>query len=76
MNDIELNRELRELRNERRLNEQILRNHQENMKRMLRGDLGKDMQNVLSGKTKVKLSFFEKLKYKVDFYIKKIFTAL
>jgi len=76
MNDIELNRELRELRNERRLNEQILRNHQENMKRMLCGDLGKDMQNVLSGKTKVKLSFFEKLKYKVDFYIKKIFTAL
>ena len=42
---------------------------------MLRGSMGKDIDDVLSGKVKVKLSFFEKMKYKINFWLDKIFNT-
>jgi hypothetical protein len=44
---------------------------------LLKGDVGQDMKDVLSGKKKVKLSFKEKVYYTLRFYrnkIKKMFA--
>jgi hypothetical protein len=39
---------------------------------LLKGEVGQDMKDVLSGKKKVKLSFKEKLYYTSRFYTNKI----
>ena len=39
---------------------------------MLRGNLGKDLDDVLSGKKKVRLTFNEVINYKLRFYKNKI----
>lgn len=76
MNDkAELNREVRNLENDKKMSILAIKNEQEKMARMLRGSMGKDIDDVLSGKVKVKLSFFEKMKYKVRFWIDKIFNT-
>ena len=44
---------------------------------LLKGEIGQDMKDVLSGKKKVKLSFKEKMNYKFKYYknkLKKIFN--
>lgn len=76
MNDkAELNREVRNLENDKKMSILAIKNEQEKMARMLRGSMGKDIDDVLSGKVKVKLSFFEKMKYKVRFLVDKIFNT-
>lgn len=76
MNDkVELNREVRNLENDKKMSILAIKNEQEKMARMLRGSMGKDIDDVLSGKVKVKLSFFEKMKYKINFWIDKIFNT-
>ena len=39
----------------------------------LLGDMGKDMDDVLSGKVKVKLPLLMRIKYKINFWIDKLF---
>lgn len=73
MSDIELNREARELKNEKVLSELIMNSQKDMLSRSLLGDWGKDIDDVLSGKVKVKLSWKEKLKYKINFWINKFF---
>ena len=76
MNDkAELNREIKNLENDKRMSVLAIKNEQEKMARMLRGSMGKDIDDVLSGKVKVKLSFFEKMKYKINFWLDKIFNT-
>lgn len=70
----ELSREVKNLENDKRMSILAIKNEQEKMARMLRGSMGKDIDDVLSGKVKVKLSFFEKMKYKVNFWLDKIFN--
>lgn len=72
---VELNREVRNLENDKNMSILAIKNEQEKMARMLRGSMGKDIDDVLSGKVKVKLSFFEKMKYKVNFWLDKIFNT-
>lgn len=72
---VELNREVKNLENDKKMSILAIKNEQEKMARMLRGSMGKDIDDVLSGKVKVKLSFFEKMKYKVNFWIDKIFNT-
>ena len=75
MKKAELNREVRNLENDKKMSILAIKNEQEKMARMLRGSMGKDIDDVLSGKVKVKLSFFEKMKYKVNFWLDKIFNT-
>lgn len=73
MSDLEVNRELTEFKKEQeRLSKELVK-HRNNMAYMLLNGLGDDIQNVLCGKEKVKLSFWEKMRYKVKYFIDKMF---
>lgn len=74
-NNISTNRELRELANDRRLSELTLNAEKEKIANMLKGDMGKDMEEVLSGKKIVKLSIKEKFIYKLNKWIDLFFNA-
>lgn len=70
MNDFELNRELTTLKSEQNLSATALKGHQTQIADMLNGAMGQDIRDVLSGKKKVKLSFWQKLRYKINFFLK------
>lgn len=75
MSNFELNRELNGLKTDRISYENELKNEREKMAYFLRNELGEDIDNVLNGKVIVKLSFKEKLKYKLKYIIDKIFNT-
>lgn len=75
-NNIALTRELREWKNEQIIQENTLKAEQQKISDMLKGDMGKDIHDVLSGKKQVKLSKFDIFKYKLNYYINKILRAL
>ncbi len=70
MSDVGVNRELITLKSEQKLNEMALKGHQTMIANMLNGSMGKDMKEVLSGKKKVKLSPWRKIRYKFLYYLK------
>ncbi len=77
MGDYELNRELRGLKNDKIMTERAVDSEKNRWAELLKGELGQDMKDVLSGKKKVKLSFKEKMNYRFKYYknkIKKIFN--
>jgi hypothetical protein len=76
MNNWELNKELRETNLERETFKKNIHKHQQNIANMLLNEMGRDIDDVLGGKVKVKLSWKEKLKYKINYYINKIFEIL
>lgn len=65
--------EITSLESEKRMGEVALRGQQTQLSRMLNGAMGKDMNDVLSGKKQVKLSFKQKIKYKIDNFLKLFF---
>ena len=73
MSDFELNRELRELKKENDSYEAELSRQRQLMAQSLKEEMGRDMMDVLSGKVQVKLSLWERIKYKIRFYIDKLF---
>ena len=75
--DYELNRELRGWKNDKLMTERAVESEKNRWAEMLKGKLGQDIKDVVSGKKKVKLTFNEVLNYKLKFYknkIKKMFT--
>ena len=76
MSNWELNRELKEIDKEREIFTQELTNKRQQMANLLLNDMGKDMDDVLKGKVKVKLSWRERMKYKIKYYINKLFEIL
>jgi hypothetical protein len=76
MNNWELNRELAEHKKERSLYESELSQTRNNMAHMLLNEMGKDINDVLSGKVQVKLTWKEKIKYKLKFIIDKLFSTI
>lgn len=66
MSDFELNRELKGLQSDRKQYEDELKNKREKMAYFLRNELGEDIDDVLNGKVKVKLTFKEKVKRFID----------
>lgn len=62
----ELNRELKELNFDKEKYKTELTNEQNRIAKLLKNEMGQDIQNVLNGKVKVKLTFKEKLKYFID----------
>lgn len=72
----ELNRELRGWKNDKIMTERAVESERNRWANMLKGSVGQDMKDVLSGKKKVKLTFREVVNYKLKFYkdkIKKMF---
>lgn len=73
----ELNRELRGWKNDKIMTERAVESERNRWANMLKGSVGQDMKDVLSGKKKVKLTFKEVVNYKWKFYknkIKKMFS--
>ena len=75
MSDIALVREKRALENDRLMTRRALNIQQNQIARDLQNGMGQDMMDVLSGKIKVKLSFKERIRYKIKFFLKKIFKT-
>jgi ribosome recycling factor len=73
-NVIELNKELKELEKDKVLFEYELRQEQEKMQHFLLGEMGRDIDAVLSGKKTVDISFQERMKYKIKHIFEKIFN--
>ena len=73
MSEFELNRELREWRKENNNYEAELSRQRQIMAQSLKEEMGRDMMNVLSGKVQIKLSLWERIKYKIRFYLDKLF---
>lgn len=74
-NDIEMAKELRALNGERIVGEKMLSSQQNMLAEQLRGEMGKDMMDVLQGKKMVKLSWKDKFKAKLN-YLKRLFVGI
>ena len=68
MNQFE--REMITYNSERKMDELALKGHQWNISEQLKGSMGQDMNDVLSGKKKVELTFWIKLKYRINNFLK------
>ena len=66
--EVELNREVRGLRNDKIMTERAVDFEKNRWAELLKGEVGQDIKDVLSGKKKVKLTFKEKLHYSLNFY--------
>lgn len=75
-NNIGVSREFRELNNERILYKKVLESQQEKIAEQLKGEMGQDIKDVLSGKKVVKLSFLELARYKIRYWVNRIFDVL
>lgn len=73
-NIVEVNYELQELEKERASYEYELEMHKEKLKQSLLGEMGKDIDDVLSGNKIVELPKTEKFKYKIKHFFEKIFN--
>lgn len=65
----ELDRELTTYKSEKRMDTLALKGHQWNIAEQLKGSMGKDMEEVLSGKKKVEFTFWTKLKFKINNFL-------
>lgn len=66
----EIDREVTTLKSEKRMDILALKGHQWNIAEQLNGSMGKDMTDVLSGKKKVELTFWTKVKYRINNFLK------
>lgn len=73
--DINTSRELRALKNDMLMMEKAVQYQQNAWKEKLKGGVGEDIDDVLSGRVKVKLTWKEKLRYKWR-YLKAKFRRL
>ena len=76
MESIVTNKELNGLKQDRLGYEIELKTHQQHLLESLKGDMGKDIQNVLSGKVKVQLPFWQRCKYKIKYILERIFNII
>lgn len=74
-NNYELFKELRGLKNDRLMNDRILDGVRGDIAKKLNGLMGDDIKDVLEGKKVVKLTFKEKIKYKINSWFNKLFEV-
>ena len=67
--DSEYNREVTTYESEKRMDALALKGLQWNIAEQLKGSMGQDMNDVLSGKKQVKLTFWRKLRYRIDNFL-------
>ena len=70
--DYEITRETRGLKNDKLMTERAVEFERNKWAEMLKGSMGEDIKDVLSGKKKVRLTFNEVINYKLKFYKNKI----
>ena len=68
MNEYE--RELITYNSEKKMDKLALKGHQWNIAEQLNGSMGKDMNDVLSGKKKVEFTFWTKLRHNINKFLK------
>lgn len=74
--NFQINKELEELNREKTLNKLSLEREQNRLLELFKNGMGNDIDNVLSGKEKVQLTFCEKIKYKIRFFFDSLFNIL
>ena len=73
MVDIQLQREINALSGDLAVTKLAVNNMQIEMEELLKGEMGKDIRDVLNGKKIIKLGFFEKIKFKIRNLFRRIF---
>ena len=73
MTDALVNKELRGLESDRLMTKLAVENERNRYADLLRGNMGKDIDDVLSGKIVVKLTRRKKLKYKLKSFFDRLF---
>lgn len=73
MTDALLNKELRGLESDRLMTKLAVENERDRYANLLNGGMGKDIDDVLSGKVVVKLTTKEKFKYKLKSFFDRLF---
>lgn len=73
MTDALLNKELRGLESDRLMTKLAVENERDRYANLLKGGMGKDIDDVLSGKVVVKLTAKEKFKYKLKSFFDRLF---
>ena len=68
-----LGREINLLKGEKVNTRVVLETERDKYARLLNGSMGEDIDNVLSGRVKVTLSFRERVKYKIRWFFDLIF---
>ena len=63
--DYNLHREIRGLKNDKLMSQRAVNFERNKWAKLLNGEMGKDIDDVLSGKVKVKLTFKEIVSYKL-----------
>lgn len=69
----ELEREINLLESDRNASDKAIRSRMDSYSKMFQGEMGKDIDEVLSGRRRVKMTFREKMKYKIRYIIDTIF---
>lgn len=69
----ELNKELRGLKNDQKMSERNITHQQENIANKLKGEMGKDMMDVITGKKKITISKWNNFKFSIKRIIDNIF---
>lgn len=73
MVDIQLQREINALSGDLAVTKLAVNNMQIEMEELLKGEMGRDIRDVLDGKKIIKLGFFEKIKFKIRNLFRRIF---
>lgn len=68
----QIERELKMLENDKKSGSAALKSEQYRMSRLLLGEMGKDMDEVLSGRKKVRVTWMEKFRYKTKRFLNMI----
>ena len=65
----EISREITTMNSEKKMDTLALKGLQWNIAEQLKGTMGQDMNEVLTGKKKVELTFWAKLRYKINNFL-------
>ena len=71
--EIVLDKELRGLRNDKKMTERVIDCQKQEMLTQLKGEMGDDMMAVLNGEKIVELGKLEKKKFQIKLFFRKIF---
>jgi type III secretory pathway lipoprotein EscJ len=71
--EIVLDKELRGLRNDKKMTERVIDCQKQEMLKQLKGEMGNDMMAVLNGEKIVELGKLEKKKFQIKLFFRKIF---
>lgn len=73
MGSIELEREINSLKGDLNMTKMAVMNVQSEMKRQLSGEMGEDITAVLNGERVIEAGYFEKKKFKIKSWFRRLF---